>query len=309
MRYLILGGGGFIGSHLCERLINLGHKVRIFERPGPLGSAHLKHESLEWYKGDFTNSKDVSEAIKDCEIVFHLISTTLPKSSNENPIYDVESNVIGTLHLLEAALREKIRKVIFISSGGTVYGTPRSIPLEENHPCDPLCSYGISKLAIEKYLYLYNVLHGLDYCVLRVANPYGERQKPNASQGAVAAFLHKVVHRQPIEVWGDGSVVRDYIYIGDVIDALLKAANYQGNQHLFNIGSGKGLSLREMIAEMQKLVDEPINVKYLPGRPFDVPISVLGISRAQADLNWQPQTPFAEGLRLTFQWIKSIAPS
>src|SRR4029434_4711286 len=187
------------------------------------------------------NEEDVTQAVAGCEVVFHMISTTIPKSSNDNPAYDVESNLVGTLRMLEAARKAGVRKVVFASSGGTVYGIPKVVPINESHPTDPICSYGISKLAVEKYLHLYHALHGLDYCILRIGNPYGEGQRPTAAQGAVGVFLYKALHGGVIEIWGDGTVTRDYIYIGDVIQAFLKAMTYSGEHRLFNIGAGEGL--------------------------------------------------------------------
>ena len=165
MRCLILGGGGFIGSFLADRLLAHGHAVRIFERPRVLPHrAFGPKERVEWTTGDFQSTGDLQAAVQGSDAVFHLVSTTLPKGSNDDPIYDVETNLVGTLRLLAAAVRCGVTKVLFISSGGTVYGIPNRIPVSEDHPTDPLVSYGIAKLAIEKYLYLYWYLHGLDYC-------------------------------------------------------------------------------------------------------------------------------------------------
>ncbi len=207
-----------MGSHLCDALLAEGHSVRIFDRPNLKRFREFSaDEQVEWVEGDFANQEDIARAVPDCDVIYHLVSTTLPKSSNDNPVYDVETNIVGTLHLLEVARKSTVRKVIFISSGGTVYGVPNSTPINEEHPTNPICSYGISKLTIEKYLNLYYTLYGLDYCVLRLANPYGERQRTTVAQGAVAVFLHRALRNETIEIWGDGSVVRDYIYVSDAI--------------------------------------------------------------------------------------------
>jgi UDP-glucose 4-epimerase len=179
--------------------------------------------AVEWIEGDLVNQEDLEAAIQGCDIIYHLVSTTLPKSSNDNPAYDIETNVIGTLHLLDLARKKMGKKVIFISSGGTVYGVPGEVPIKESYPTNPLCSYGIVKLTIEKYLALYHQLYGLDYCVIRPSNPFGERQRVTGAQGAVAVFLHKALRDEPIEIWGDGTVVRDFIYVGDLTAALVKA--------------------------------------------------------------------------------------
>lgn len=167
MKCLILGGGGILGSHLCDALLAKGYSVRIFDRPNLRRfRAFLPDEDVEWVEGDFANEEGVAHAVPDCDIIYHLVSTTVPKSANDNPVYDVETNIVGTLNLLNQSRNEKIKKIIFVSSGGAVYGVPEHIPIKENHPSNPLCSYGITKLAIEKYFHLYHELYGLDYCVL-----------------------------------------------------------------------------------------------------------------------------------------------
>lgn len=306
MKYLVLGGGGFMGSHLSEALLAEGHAVRIFDRPNLTRFKPLRHEQgVEWFEGDFINREDVAQAVSGCDIVYHLISTTLPRSSNENPAYDVETNVIGTLHLLEAARRNMVKKVVFVSSGGTVYGVPQKTPIAESHPTEPICSYGIGKLAIEKYLNLFHLLHGVDYCVLRLANPFGERQRVSASQGAVTVFLYKALRNEPIEIWGDGSVVRDYFHVSDAVSALVKAGTYEGEARVFNIGSGVGRSLNEILDAIDALLGKPVKRVYLPARTFDVPVSVLDISRAAKFLDWTPRISFSEGLSKTAGWLKS----
>ena len=264
MRCLILGGGGFIGSHLADSLLSLNYKVRIFERPRvePYRS-FTEYEQIEWYEGDFQCAADVDSSVYGCDYVFHLISTTLPKNSNEDPIFDLESNVIGTLKLLSSSVRHGIKKIVFISSGGTVYGIPTEIPVSETHPTEPLVAYGVSKLAIEKYLHLYYLLHGLEYTVLRVSNPFGGRQRVNTNQGAVAVFLSKALSNETIEIWGNGSVVRDYIFIDDVIEAFVKTMDHTGNQRVFNIGSGEGRSLIEIIDDNREYFKKT-NKKKIP---------------------------------------------
>ncbi len=303
-RFLILGGAGFIGSHLCDALLSAGHSVRLFDRLGvPPYRVFTEQEPIEWIQGDFSSTADIEKAVDGCQIVFHLVSTTLPKSSNDDPVYDVESNVVGTLRFLDAARHAGVEKIVFVSSGGTVYGVPQLIPISETHPTDPVSSYGIGKLAIEKYLHLYEVLHGMEYCVLRLANPFGERQRVNAAQGAVAVFMNRAIHNQPIEIWGDGSVVRDYIYIANVVDALVKAAFYSGKERLFNIGSGQGKSLNDILAAIEVLLNRPVNRTYLASRSFDVPANVLDITHAQKHLAWSPQVSFETGLTSTFLWL------
>lgn len=306
MKCLILGGGGFLGSHLSEALLAQGFTVRIFDRPNLYHfKSYQGNDAVEWVEGDFVNREHVAHAVRGCDIIYHLVSTTLPRSSNENPAYDVETNVIGTLHLLEAAQKNRVRKIIFVSSGGTVYGVPQEIPIKESHPTEPICSYGIGKLAIEKYLNLFHVLHGMEYCVLRLANPFGERQRVATAQGAVAVFLDKALRNQVIEIWGDGSVIRDYFHVSDAVSAMTKALAYEGSSRIFNIGSGVGQSLNEILDAIENLLGASVKRSYLPARAFDVPVSVLDISKAAETLSWKPQMSFAEGLSRTARWLES----
>lgn len=311
MRCLVLGGGGFIGLNLCEALLAVGYQVRVFERPrlrvdGITGQAGRDEfiAGVEWTEGDFANPADVQSAVAGVDVIFHLICTTLPKSSNDNPAYDIESNVISTVRLLDAAKGLRVKKIVFISSGGTVYGFPQRVPIHESHPTIPICSYGITKLAIENYLHLYHYLYGLDYCVLRVANPFGERQRVEATQGAVAVFLHRAVRNEPIEIWGDGSVVRDYVYIGDVVSALLKAIDYRGSLRTFNVGSGRGCSLNELLGIIESLLGHPVVRVDKEARSLDVPVNVLDISSARDYLKWEPRIPLRDGLMRTLDWIR-----
>lgn len=294
---LVLGGGGFLGSHLCETLLEAGFSVRVFERRGcPRGNvAHLEGK-LEWREGDFLDPQEVRDSVGGMEAVFHLIGTTLPQSSNEDPVRDISSNLLSTLQLLEMCWKSGVKKVIFYSSGGTVYGIPRQVPIPEDHPTNPLCSYGIHKLAIEKYLHLFHLLHGLDYAVLRVSNPYGERQNPSSGQGAVAVFLDRISRGEPVEIWGDGSVTRDYIHVSDVTRASLAALESQSEEKLFNIGTGRGLSLLNVIDEIEKVLGRRVEVRFKPGRRADVPVNVLSIDRAREVLGWSPRVSFRQGL-------------
>ena len=304
-RCLVLGGRGFIGSHLVNALLDEGHVVRCFDRPhvAPLGNSHLTDPAFELYAGDFACEADVAIALEGCDICYHLVSTTLPKSSNADPVFDIESNVVGTVRLLNHAVKVGLKKIIFVSSGGTVYGVPKQVPIPESHSTDPVCSYGITKLTIEKYLGIFHQIFGLDYTVLRMANPFGEGQRTHASQGAVAVFLGKVLRDEPVEIWGDGSVVRDYIHIADVVNALLISLERSTSEHVFNIGSGHGHSLNEVLDSIEKVTGRYANRRYLPGRAFDVPVSVLSIERAKRFLAWSPQVDFERGLKRFSAWL------
>jgi UDP-glucose 4-epimerase len=303
-RCLILGGKGFIGSHLVEAILLAGMSVRVFDKVGvqSLIPPRLSHQ-IEMFEGDFADPICLKTALDGCDICFHLISTTIPKTSNDAPGYDVQSNVLSTINLLEQARKTNLPKIVFLSSGGTVYGIPKYLPLNETHPTDPLCSYGITKLAIEKYLELYRSLYGIDYTVLRVSNPYGERQRLIASQGAVAVFLGRALNNEKIVIWGDGSVARDYIYIGDVINSLVNVMNYSGKEHIFNIGSGVSTTLLELTAAIESVVGKKLDLGFMPARSIDVPINVLDIKRAKSELGWTPKVKLNDGLLIMKKWI------
>lgn len=309
-RILVLGSG-FLGSNLVNRLLDDPTcLIRIYSRRLP--SDHLKDiikekKEVEYICGDFEDQHKLSKALENVDCVYHLIGTTIPQTSNLDPIFDIRSNLISTVNLLKECVDHKVRKVIYASSGGTVYGIPSIIPIPETHPTFPLSSYAINKLAIEKYLYMYKYLYDLDYCVLRVSNPYGKGQSPAGLQGAISIFLGKVARSEPIEIWGDGKITRDFIYIDDTIEALYKVAgdfkNETDKPNIFNIGSGQETSLNDILYLIEEVVGSRIEVKYLPSRPFDVPRNILDISLARQVLEWEPRTELKKGIRKTWEWI------
>lgn len=304
-RCLVLGGKGFIGSHLVEALLLRGYKVRVLGRPGSLSLISPEFVGdVDWCDGDFANQYDVEKALEGCGYCFHLVSTTLPKTSNDDPVYDLDSNVKSTIRFLERACKSGLKKVIFVSSGGTVYGIPKYVPIDEGHPTDPICAYGISKLAVEKYLALYRTLHGLDYAVLRLSNPFGERQRITANQGAIAVFLGKALRGEVVEIWGDGTITRDYIYISDVIDAMLSAIDYKGHHHLFNIGSGKPASLLDVLSNIEQVLGFKVKTNFVKGRSFDVPVNVLKIDAARRELDWLPKISMRDGISRMVKWLE-----
>jgi UDP-glucose 4-epimerase len=297
-RSLVLGGGGFLGGHLVEALAADGGSVRVFDRvPRRVVPHAAAYGTAEWLEGDFGNRADVAAAVSGCDVVFHLVATTLPKTSNEDPVHDLESNLLPTVRFLDVARELGVRRIVFASSGGTVYGIPHAVPIPETHPTQPICSYGIHKLAIERYLHLYHSLHGLEYCVLRLANPFGERQRADASQGAVAVFLDRALRNEEITVWGDGSVVRDYVYVGDVARAFVLAAQHDAPAGTFNIGSGRGCTVLELLSAIERLLGRAVRRRHTPGRPFDVPVNVLDTARARNLLEWTPRVALEDGLR------------
>ncbi|EMF03844.1 NAD-dependent epimerase/dehydratase family protein [Serratia marcescens] len=306
MKIVVFGGGGFLGSAICDRLLKDGHQLRIFERPRvPPYREFTADESVEWVTGDLSSTHDLNDAIQGMDSVLHLVSTTLPKSSNEDPVYDVQTNVVPSLHMLNAMVSQGVSRIVFISSGGTVYGKPQYTPIDEKHPTDPVVSYGITKLAIEKYLHMFSQLYGIKAVTLRVANPYGERQRVETAQGAVGVFLHNALKSKPIEIWGDGSVQRDYIHVSDVAEAFAKALVYDGKEECFNISSGKGTSLNDLIAMLKDILPEELQINYKPARSFDIDISVLSNDLARRELGWEPQLSMQEGLKRAADWVRN----
>lgn len=298
MQAVVVGASGFIGSHLVDGLLAAGYRVKALARhlPGLISPVAQANPALTLSPLSMGDGLALQEAMEGAELVFHLASGSLPQSSNRDPQADVQVNLLGALKVLEAARQAQVQRLVMVSSGGTVYGVPQQVPIPETHPTEPTCSYGICKLAIEKYVALYSQLHGLDGLVLRVANPYGERQRLEATQGVVPVFLGKALRGEPLQIWGDGSTVRDFLHISDVVAALLAVARYSGEERLFNVGSGEGLSLNQLVDLLGSELQRPLAVEYLPARGFDVPTNVLCIERAQRCLGWSPQVPVAEGL-------------
>lgn len=304
-RACVLGASGFLGSHLVHHLLCSGWQVTAFDRtkaPNPL----ITPDVLTDYSprcGNFFEPEDLMQALDGCDVCFHLISTSLPKSSNEDPARDIKQNLEGSLVLLECIRNSTVRKIVYASSGGTVYGIPQSRHINEAHPTDPLCSYGIVKLAFEKYLALYRELYGIDYSVLRISNPYGPLQRTDATQGVIGVFLGKILNNKPLTIWGDGTVVRDYLHVSDLARAFVLAAQTDTENKVFNIGSGAGASLNAIVEALSAVTGKTLAVNYVEGRIFDVPYSVLDISRARTELEWSPSLNLDEGLHDTWQWL------
>ncbi|HWD13291.1 MAG TPA: NAD-dependent epimerase/dehydratase family protein [Pseudochrobactrum sp.] len=299
-KFLILGGLGFIGRHVARTLLAQGHTVRVFDRyaPNHHEAARIFNSlnGLEFATGDFTDKDTIYKALIGCDACIHLVTTTLPATSNEDKLYDIQSNLVGTVQLLEAMRNQDIKKMIFLSSGGTVYGNPNYTPIDENHPTNPQSSYGIVKLAIEKYCQLFNHLHGANTIILRLSNPYGPGQSGSGIQGAVPAFTAKALAGQPIEIWGDGNIVRDYIHIDDVSRAIIDATQYRGEETVFNIGNGVGTSLNDIIGFLRETLNKEVKVNYSNARSFDVSTNILDISKAKKELGWLPSIDFKYGI-------------
>lgn len=308
MKCAVLGGTGFIGSHLINALIAQGHEVSSLTRHVPPQNTILSDEAMaqvRWNMGDYENREDVKETLEGADICFHLISSSLPGNSNKDPSWDISTNVCNSLQVMELAVSLGLKSLYFVSSGGTIYGDAQVLPIPEEHQLEPTCSYGVSKLAIEKYLALFERLHRLPYKIIRLANPYGPGQDVNKAQGAVSVFIERSRNSLPIEIWGDGSNVRDYIYIDDAIRGIIALMGYEGKQRVFNLGSGQGRSLLDVVAEISKWIDPMPDVKFLPAREFDLKANVLDISKVRTCVGFEPIVSFDEGIRRTLEWQNS----
>lgn len=303
VRVLVTGGAGFIGKHLIHGLLREGYRVRSLD----LRTPDIDDARFEAVEGSFTDSESVREALDGVDIVYHLASTTIPKLSNDNPVHDINTNLAGSVDLINQSIAAGIQRFIFVSSGGTVYGVPSYLPVDEQHPTNPLCSYGIVKLAIEKYLLMYRDMGKMACSIIRLANPYGEFQNPNSGQGAIAAFCHKAVKGEKIEIWGDGSIVRDYVHISDVVRALLLLLNSRLKADIFNIGAGKGYSLNRVIEVIESVLGTELTKEYMPGRNFDIPEVYLDTRKAEKELGWKAEHDLNAGITSLINSIKQRA--
>ena len=302
MRTLILGGNGFIGSHLVDEVSRHGHHVRVFDRHPERYREPL--DSVEYIFGDFGNRAQVSAALDGIDVVYHLVGATLPQSSNENPGLDVETNVIRTIALLEECVANGVGRVLYVSSGGTIYGVPRKLPAHEDSPTSPISSYGITRLCVEKYFELFWHLHGLDYVVVRPSNAFGPRQNPRGAQGVVSVFLAGAVEGRSLTIWGDGTIVRDYIYVRDLVQGIYAASVTSAEHRVFNLGSGVGVSLDDVVELIAQRVGRSVQVKYAPKRMADVPAIYLDVRRAGEHLGWRPKTSLENGIALTLDSLR-----
>lgn len=304
---LIFGGNGFIGSHLAEGLVKKGYDVTVFDN-FKIGRMNLDTviDKIEIIKGDFFNETDVCNALKDVDYVFHYISTTIPATAIKDPIYDIESNIIESVKLFQNAVNNNVKKIVFPSSGGTIYGETTRVRIRETDPVNPVNPYAISKLTIEKYLHYFEYMYGMDYTILRYSNPYGERQNPYGKQGVIPIFLNKIKHGEQPVIYGDGSMIRDYIYIKDAVDATIAVLEEKTNEKIFNVGSGKGTSLVELIDIMSEVVGQKVVPDYIKDSGTYIPKIVLDISRIQKETGWKPTTELSEGIKKTREWIKTL---
>jgi len=297
---LITGGGGFIGRNLILRLVAIGgyRVICLDQRKIDFYPPEVRCET-----GTFSDRGLLEKLLPGVDVVVHLGSNALP--ANSNYVDDVEQNLLGSITLIKACEDAHVGAIVFASSGGTVYGPNAAVPTPENAPLNPICSYGIIKVAVEHYLALATRLSGMRTVTLRIANPYGPWQNWNSPQGAIAVFCHKVLTGQPIELFGDGSVSRDFVYIDDVVEAMLKAIEMQDLSGSINIGSGGCCTLNDVIGEIESVAGMHADIVNLPSRGCDVPRSYLDIGQAKVRMGWTPMVKFRDGIVRTIAWQRA----
>ncbi len=303
MKILVTGGAGFIGSHVVDAYIAAGHQVIVVDDLSTGRASNLNPEA-RFHQLDIRDPA-VEElfAAERPEIVNHHAAQVDVRRSVAEPVFDAEVNIVGTVRLLEYAVRYGTRKFIYISSGGAVYGEPVHLPCEEDHPISPLCQYGASKHAVEHYLDLYWTNHGLDYTVLRYGNVYGPRQDPHGEAGVVAIFAGQMLHGRPVIINGSGEQTRDFVYVGDCARANLLALE-RGSGQIYNLGSGLGTSINQIFDRLKALTGyqrEPIHDPPKLGETLHI---YLDAARAADELGWTPAVNLDDGLRKTAAYFR-----
>ena len=292
LRFLVLGSSGFIGSYLVRSLLQEGHEVYGYNRTA---SNERPQGCYFGLVGDFSSETKFQQLLTDLkiDIVVHLISTSVPQIGTQHVEREIMENVIPTVRLLEAMSKCATKRIIYSSSGGTVYGE-RDNKAGIISNTNPICSYGIYKLSIEKYLSLYHRMHGIDFRIARISNPYGLTMR-NTVQGIIPIFIRNILSGREISLFGD--TVRDYVHINDLVDCLQKLIFYYGKYRTFNIGSGYGVHLNQVVEMIEKIANKRFNhVHRCPIRTCDVKKNVLDISLTKAELNWEPKVSLQEGI-------------
>jgi UDP-glucose 4-epimerase len=303
---LVTGGAGFIGSHLVDRLLQDGYRVVVMD---DLSTGKLKNLNSQatFYHVDITQPTmpDVFHKEKP-DLVFHLAAQISVSESTKDPIKDGNVNVIGTLRLLEAARRSGIEKIIYSSTGGALYGNPEMIPCSEDTPIIPLSPYGLSKYLAEKYIELYHRLYHLNYTILRYGNVYGPRQDPHGEAGVVAIFSQAMLEGRQPQIFGSGEQERDFVYVGDVVEANIKAIN-AGDGDAYNIGTGQGASVNRIFESLRSIIGYKWDAEHRSPRPGEVNKISLEYSKALQNLGWSPRLSLEEGLQNTVEFFRRTA--
>ena len=307
-RIILLGAAGFLGTNLVIELAkDRENEITVVDRNETRLKTlkDLEMHNLHLVQSELNADTDYVKLIEGNQLVYHLVSSTVPTTSNQRIAEEFKENVVLSVNLLEACVCRHAEKVIFFSSGGTVYGRESRCPHNEESPMMPISSYGVQKLTIEKLLYLYNYMYDLDYRIIRLANPYGPYQRPDGVLGAVSTFTYKALRGEEIQVYGDGSVVRDFIYVDDAIRGVQKIVNGESPYRIFNLGCGYGTSIRQLLETIEKVLNSHLNVQYMEARTVDVPVSFLDISRYEAAYGSLDPLSLEKGIRKTVDFMKS----
>ncbi|GAB2027635.1 NAD-dependent epimerase/dehydratase family protein [Lactovum odontotermitis] len=305
-RVLVLGANGFLGSHVVDNLIAEGFMVRAFDMYQDFDHFHFESDSrIEIFNGNFLNQNDIVQALKDVDYVIHLVSTTNPATADADPLIDIDTNIMGSVQLFQKCVSNgKIKKIIYSSSGGTVYGDRDfKKPVSELEYTWPVSPYGIGKLTIENYLHYFDKKNGQKYTAFRIANPFGERQPIFKKQGAIAIFTDAILNDSPITILGDGNMIRDYVYVRDIAKVIVKSLKKELNHSIYNLGSGDGKSVIQIVHELEKNLGKKAIIKYVPKPETYVDYSVLDIGRMKKDFAEVEITPFEEALE---KFVKSL---
>lgn len=303
MKVLVTGGAGFIGSHIVDALLDEGNTVHIIDDLSS-GLAERLNPGATFHKLDI-RSKDAFELVSDerYNVIVHHAAQMDVRRSVADPSFDADVNVRGFLNLAEAGRQAGIDKIVFASTGGAIYGEPESVPQDENHSLNPISPYGITKLTTEKYLYYYHHQFGMPYVALRYGNIYGPRQNPHGDAGVVAIFCQRLLSGEPVTIFGDGKQTRDYVFVGDVVKANLKAIKRE-ESGIVNIGTGIETTVNYLYEILSSHLGVEADPVYAAERPGEQMRSVLDNTRAGAELDWSPGVSIEEGLRITADWFK-----
>ncbi len=303
MKILITGGAGFIGSWVAEAMIAEGFEVVVVDDLSSGREENIPNEA-DFIKCDIRDFQSLERVFGEFkpDFVNHHAAQINVRSSVEHPVTDAAINIIGTLNLLCISAAHHIKKFVFASTGGAIYGKPKRLPTDESHPPAPLSPYGISKYAAELYLNHFKSFHGLDYVALRYSNVYGPKQNPHGEAGVVAIFCYRIKQGEPCLIFGDGNQTRDYVYVEDV--ALANTLALRAPSGTYNIGTGIETSVNNLIAMLEKATGTEVDTRNVPPIPGEVFRIALDCALARDALSWSPQTTVDEGIGKTWEWFK-----
>lgn len=306
MESLVTGGAGFLGSHLIEELLIKNHNVVCLDDFSTGKRSNLKtvEDQIKVIKGDIRNPDTVQKAINQVDYVFHLAAQISVNRSVREPSYDASVNIEGMINLLEAVCTSSVKRFVYVSTGGAIYGEPKHLPASESTEEEPISPYGLSKLVGEKYLQWFHRIHDLSYSIIRPANIYGPRQDPLGEAGVISIFLGNLKNSLPLEIFGDGKDTRDYIYVKDITDICIKAIN-SSIVDTFNAGTGEQTNILELIEIIENVTKFPTRKKFSDPRPGDVKHIALESVKAKKLLNWYPKTELEKGIKKTWEWFDS----